>query len=174
MQIYTLHTRTLHSSLRLLHPIAIRLKSEKMNDPERGADAKDLKSPVTDATYVDPQAGSVADEVSRARAIQNGIAPLRYMRQGEEWLDEKLGIETQGIDRIPEADKRPPHIINSFFMWWSMTCHVGTLPIGILGPEFGLSLGQSVAAIVVGTFLGAMCTAYTGTLGPKVNKAVPL
>lgn len=40
--------------------------------------------------------------------------------------------------------------------------------IGILGPELGLSLGQSVAAIVVGTWLRALCTAYCGTLGPKV------
>ena len=143
-----------------------------MKDPEKGADTKEIKAPVTDVTYVDPQVGSVEDEVSRARTIQNGIAPLRYLRRGEEWLDEKLGIETQGIDRIPEEAKRPPHIINSFFMWWSMTCHVGTLPIGFLGPEFGLSLGQSVAAIVVGTLLGAMCTAYTGTLGPKVSNVV--
>ena len=141
-----------------------------MNDSERAVDVKDTKNAVTDITYLDPQVGSVADEIPRARAIQNGVAPLRYMRKGEEWLDEKLGIETQGIDRIPEEDKRPPHIVNSFFMWWSMTCHVGTLPIGFLGPEFGLSLKQSVAAIVVGTFLGSLCTAYCGTLGPKVKK----
>lgn len=59
-----------------------------------------------------------------------------------------------------------------FFIWWSVTCHVGTLPIGLLGPDpsvFGLSLGQSVAAIVVGTILGSLCTGSTGTLGPKVN-----
>lgn len=55
-------------------------------------------------------------------------------------------------------------------MWWSVTCHVGTLPIGILGPEvFGLSLNQSVAAIVAGTILGSLCTGSTGTLGPKVR-----
>lgn len=45
----------------------------------------------------------------------------------------------------------------------------GTIPIGVLGPELGLSLGDSCAAIVVGTFLGALCTAYTGTLGPKTG-----
>lgn len=41
--------------------------------------------------------------------------------------------------------------------------------MGILGPEFGLSLGQTIAASVVGTALGALCTAYTGTLGPKLG-----
>jgi NCS1 nucleoside transporter family len=108
-------------------------------------------------------------EVAKARHIQTAWAPFRYMSMGEAWLDQKLGIETQGIDRIPEEDKRPPHLINTFLMWFSMTCHVGTLPIGILGPIYGLSFKQSVGSIVGGTFLGAMCTAYTGTLGPKTG-----
>jgi hypothetical protein len=110
-----------------------------------------------------------SEEVIRARELQQKKGVLRRMRRGEEWLDEKMGIETQGIDRIHEEDKRPPSIWNVFFLWWSLTCHVGTLPIGVLGPEFGLSLNQSIAAIVVGTILGALCTAYTGTLGPKVS-----
>ena len=139
---------------------------------EKDLEAGPGKAPiheVTDLTYTDVQAGSVDDEVSRARAIQHGVAPLRFLRRGEEWLDEKMGIETQGIDRIPEEKKRPPPLINSFLIWWSLNCHVGVLPIGILGPEFGLSLKQSVAAIVIGTILGACCTAYCGTLGPKVR-----
>lgn len=110
-----------------------------------------------------------SEEVIRARELQQKKGFLRRMRRGEEWLDEKMGIETQGIDRIHEEDKRPPSIWNVFFLWWSLTCHVGTLPIGVLGPEFGLSLNQSVAAIVVGTILGALCTSYTGTLGPKLG-----
>jgi Permease for cytosine/purines, uracil, thiamine, allantoin len=115
--------------------------------------------------------GSIVEEIAETRRIQNGFAPFRVLRQAEEWMDNKMGIETQGIDRIPEADKKPPSIWNSFFMWFSMTCHVGTLPIGILGPEFGLSLPQCIAAIIVGTWLGALCTAYCGTLGPKVSKS---
>ena len=112
--------------------------------------------------------GSVEEEIERARTIQTTIGPLRVLRQSEIWLDSKLGIETQGIDRIPEENKRPPSIINIFLLWWSMTLHVGTLPIGFLGPVFGLSLNQSAAAIVVGTILGALCPGFTGTLGPKV------
>ena len=145
------------------------MADENSSDLENGFEDKDGKQVVSDVTYTDARQGSVDFEVSRARAIQNGFAPLRIMRQGEEWLDAKLGVETQGIDRIPEEEKRPPSIINTFFIWWSMTLHVGTLPIGVLGSEIGLSLNQSTAAIVVGTFLGAMCTAYTGTLGPKVS-----
>lgn len=149
--------------------------SEVMHEKEE-KEVKDVESAapplkvVTANTFVDTRHGSIVEEIARSRAIQNSIKPLRYMRQGEEWLDAKMGVETQGIDRIPEEEKKPPSIFNSFFMWWSMTCHLGTLPIGILGPEFGLDLRQSIAAIVVGTFLGALCTAYTGTLGPKVRE----
>lgn len=134
---------------------------------------KDLEAGVphvtANGTPSDVESGT-AEEIL-ARKLQQEKGFLRSLRRGEEWLDEKMGIETQGIDRIKEEDKRPPSIINVFFLWWSLTCHVGTLPIGVLGPEFGLSLGQSVAAIVVGTMLGALCTAYTGTLGPKVRFA---
>lgn len=111
---------------------------------------------------------SSSDEIGRAREIQQRTGILRTMRKGEEWLDAKMGIELQGIDRIHEEHKRPPSIVNIFLMWFSMTMHVGTLPIGVLGPEFGLSLKQSAAAIVAGTALGAVCPAYCGTLGPKV------
>lgn len=111
---------------------------------------------------------SDSEEVIRARELQQRNTILGHMRAGEKWLDRKMGIETQGIDRIHEEDKRPPSLLNVFFIWWSVTCHVGTLPIGMLGPTWGLSLGQSVAGIVVGTILGALCTAFTGTLGPKV------
>lgn len=108
-------------------------------------------------------------EVIRARQIQSGLAPFRWLSQGEQWLDSKLGIETRGIDRIPEEEKRPPSILNVFLMWWGATCHVGTVPIGALGPAFGLPLGESIAAIVVGTWLGALCPAFCGTLGPKLG-----
>jgi hypothetical protein len=143
--------------------------SEVLQEKDIEAGVTPVKE-VTGNTYVDSRHGSIVDEIARSRAIQNSIKPLRYMRQGEEWLDAKMGVETRGIDRVPEEDKTPPSIWNSFFMWWSMTCHLGTLPIGILGPEFGLDLRQSIAAIVVGTFLGALCTGYCGTLGPKVRE----
>ena len=146
--------------------VSLNMADKESSDLENGLDDK---AAVGGISYTDDRLGSVHEEVARARQIQNGFAPLRILRHGEEWLDAKLGIETQGIDRIPEEAKRPPSIINTFFIWWSVTLHVGTLPIGFLGPEFGLSLNQSVAAIVLGTFLGALCTAYTGTLGPKVS-----
>lgn len=111
---------------------------------------------------------STSPQVSRSTVIRNSVAILRSLRHLEEWLDGKVGFETQGIDRIPEEDKKAPSIANAFLMWWSMSIHVGTLEIGVLGPQFGLDFKQSVAAIVVGVVIGAVCPAFTGTLGPKV------
>jgi purine-cytosine permease-like protein len=56
-----------------------------------------------------------------------------------------------------------------FLIWWSLNVHVGVVPLGLLGPEFGLSLGQTIAASVVGNILGALCTAFDGTLSPKLG-----
>ncbi|KAG9229073.1 hypothetical protein BJ875DRAFT_489249 [Amylocarpus encephaloides] len=111
-------------------------------------------------TTITPHDGGGTAEEVRARKVQQNNGFLHTLRKGEDWLDEKLVIETQGIDIIHEEDKRPPSILNVFLMWWSMPCHVRTIQIGILGPEFGLSLNQSVAGCVVGTFLGACCTAF--------------
>lgn len=135
------------------------------SDIEAGAHDKEMLP-----AYVSDDVDSA--EVIRARELQSRVGFLKTLRDGEQWLDKKMGIETQGVDRIHEEDKKPPSILNVFFLWWSLTCHVGTLPIGVLGPEFGLTLNQSVAAIVIGTILGALCTSYTGTLGPKASTPV--
>lgn len=134
------------------------------HDLESGSSDKEFKGEPTTTHDVETESA----EVIRARELQQQKGFFRKLRRGEEWLDEKMGIETQGIDRIHEEDKKPPSILNVFFLWWSLTCHVGTVPIGYLGPEFGLSFNQSVAAVVVGTVLGALCTAFCGMLGPKV------
>ena len=41
--------------------------------------------------------------------LQSYDPVLRRLRWVEEWLDRKVGIEVQGIDRIREEDKRPPN-----------------------------------------------------------------
>lgn len=143
------------------------IKHPHNHDLESGSD-KEFKG----EHPVAPDTETGSQEVIIARDLQQKTGILRTMRRGEEWLDEKMGIETQGIDRIHEEDKQPPSILNVFLLWWSMTCHVGTVPLGMLGPEFGLTLNQSIAAVVVGTLLGALCTAFTGTLGPKVRTPV--
>ncbi|CAG8957632.1 hypothetical protein HYFRA_00010499 [Hymenoscyphus fraxineus] len=106
---------------------------------------------------------------TRAKELRENTGILSTLCRGEDWLDAKLGIETQGVDLIREEDKKPPSILNVSLLWFTLTCHVGAIPIGMLGPEWGLSLKQSIAGSVVGTILGALCTGYCGTLGPKLG-----
>ena len=93
----------------------------KEKDLEHGNPGNEL---ATEDTKIRHGSVTPVDEIARARHLQNAIAPLRYLSKGEEWLDRKMGIETQGIDRIPEEEKRPPSILNTFFMWWSMTVSI--------------------------------------------------
>lgn len=116
-------------------------------------DKKEASYDTTGIGSEDIESGSV-DEIRRTREIQNNKGFLRSMRRMEEWMDSKVGVELQGVDRIPEEEKQPPSIINAFLMWWSLNVHVGVIPLGVLGPEFGLSLKQTVAASIVGTVLG--------------------
>lgn len=111
----------------------------------------------------------IQQDESLAKSLIGQNRLLRRLHQFEKNLDRRVGIETQGVDQIPEEKRTPPSILNTFFMWWSMTMHVGTLQIGLLGPLFGLSLPLSVAGTVIGCFLGALCPSFTGTLGPKVS-----
>ena len=115
--------------------------------------------------------GSVED-VYRARLIRERVPVLRYLGRFEDWLETVFGVETQGIDRIPDEKRQPPSLLNAFVLWFSFNGHIATLPVGLLGPEFGLSLGLSVAAIVVGTMLGSLFPAYCATLGPKVSPSL--
>ncbi|MCJ1401347.1 hypothetical protein MMC11_004559 [Xylographa trunciseda] len=117
-------------------------------DPEKSDIEAHAK--VTDVTIVDADRGNV-DEVAKIREIQQQNRFIRSMRHAEEWLDRKMGIELQGIDRIPEEEKRPPHIINIFLLWWSLNVHVGVVPLGLLGPLFGLTLGQSLGLRAIAT-----------------------
>ena len=142
--------------------------SEKMSDTEKS----DLEAskPIADVSTLNVDHAIAEVEIAKVREIQHENKLIRMMRESEEWLDKKMGIELQGIDRIPEEQKQPPSILNVFLLWWSLNVHVGVVPLGLLGPLFGLTLGQSVGSAFLGICLGALCTAYTGTLGPKVRQ----
>lgn len=86
---------------------------------ELGEIKRDTKGPSPELKSFDIERGE-AEELKATR-LQNEKSFLRKMRKGEEWLDAKLGIETRGIDRIPEEEKQPPQLINSFLMWWSLS-----------------------------------------------------
>lgn len=144
--------------------------SKEKRDLESGSPIPD--NSIQSDVEVDVEANrTILLKADRVHELQARVAILRYLNGFEAWLDRRLGVETQGVDRIPEEEKQPPSVWNIFLMWWSLNIHVGVLPLGLLGPEFGLSLKQSIAASIIGIILGALMTSTTGTLGPKVRKS---
>lgn len=45
-------------------------------------------------------------------AIRQRYGILRWLREWEQRLDTKMGIEGQGVERIPEEKRRPPSKLN--------------------------------------------------------------
>lgn len=148
-----------------------------MNQSNVGQEAKENKEDIgvitnrhdlEKAGYQD-YAGSQTETIPRHRLIRNKIGLLRHLGRFEDWLQSLAGVETQGIDRLPDEEKEPPSLLNAFLMWFSFNGHIASVPVGILGPAFGLSLQLSVVAVVVGVLLGSLLTAACATLGPKVS-----
>lgn len=137
---------------------------------------KDLEASKTAGSITEEPANSGTgsiDEVRRTNEIINSFTPLRKLHEAERWMDRKLGgdqfFETQGIDRIPDEEKIPPSIWNAMMMWSSVVMHVGTIPLGVLGAEYGLSFSGAMSSATVGILIGALLPAWTGTLGPQLG-----
>jgi hypothetical protein len=78
---------------------------EKQDLDYKGADGAHLDNAVS------PIEGET-EEVKRAREIQSSNKFLRALKNGEAWMDAKLGVESQGIDRVLEEKKEPPSKLN--------------------------------------------------------------
>ncbi|KAJ5387683.1 hypothetical protein N7509_010224 [Penicillium cosmopolitanum] len=91
------------------------------------------------------------------------FAKLRYY---EEYLDRKMGIESNSLDRVHPENRHSPSPQVMAFMWASATMNVSCFSTGFLGKEFGLSLGQTIPIIIFATLLGAMVTGWCATMGP--------
>lgn len=137
----------------------------------------DSKSPAEKNTAVtdvesghvssDAHVGSV-DEVPRYQAIRQRFGPLRHLGRLEKQMDKRLGVESQGIDRLRDDERKPPSMLNAVLIWYSLNLHVASLPVGFLGPELGLSFPMSCAAVILGVFTGGLLPAFCATLGTKV------
>ncbi|MCJ1245876.1 hypothetical protein MMC30_003080 [Trapelia coarctata] len=102
----------------------------------------------------------------RAANIRRVNGLLRRLRNFETWMDRKMKFEAMGVERIPEDKRKPPQILNMMFFWFSMLLNPTFIPIGALGPIFGLSVHTSVILTVFATLIGTASPAFTATLSP--------
>jgi len=89
-------------------------------------------------------------------------APVRTRTAGIQ------GIETRSIDWIPDTE-RHGKVWHQAPLWFLGNFQYFTIPIGFIGPAFGLSLGWTIVAGTVGILIGTMFMALHATQGPTLG-----
>ncbi|KAH7019709.1 putative NCS family nucleoside transporter [Ilyonectria destructans] len=105
----------------------------------------------------------------RINAIRQNNAVLRFLADLESRIDKLTKFEAMGVERVLEDERRPPQVLNMVFFWFSVLMSPTLIPIGMLGPIFGLSVNTSIILTVFATLIGATIPAFTGTLSPATG-----
>ncbi|RMZ88995.1 hypothetical protein DV736_g3788, partial [Chaetothyriales sp. CBS 134916] len=103
---------------------------------------------------------------ARVNAIRKNNAVLRFLSSLETRIGTLATFEARGVERIPEDQRRPPQKLNMIFFWFAVLLSPTLIPIGMLGPIFGLSVNTSIILTVFSTLIGSTFPAFTATLSP--------
>lgn len=85
----------------------------KTLDNESASSAAAATAPADPATYM-ADTGKTTD-ADRVGEIQRGNPVLRALANFEKRLDSLNGFEAQGVERVPEDQRKPPQILNVNF-----------------------------------------------------------
>ncbi|CZR67289.1 related to nucleoside transporter [Phialocephala subalpina] len=121
-----------------------------------------------------PELGSDLDilhgETSSEEDTKPSTGILGRLIHWEEWLDQKMGVEPHGAQRITPDKKKPPKTWMMFFMWSSSGVYtLSSITTGMIPWEYGLSLTQAILIVVFGTLVGAGVAGWCATLGPATG-----
>ena len=131
------------------------MATTKAFDAEKGFDVP--ASPISDGPQLYNNTPVTQD---------NGI--FSKLRRLEIRMDQKLGVESEAIDRKRPEDKKPVpwyQQLTMALLWASGTMNTSCFATGFLGWEFGLSLRQSIPIYIFASILGASVTGYCATFG---------
>lgn len=127
---------------------------EKHITPEYGAENSEPYVPTTEP-----------EKVQLGYEYRGPFAPiLRF----EDWLDQKMGVESHAVERKLPESRRMLGRFNGFsmcFFWASGVMNSSSFSSGMLGWVFGLDLKQSLIVIFFGNLIGGAVTAYCATFG---------
>ncbi|KAH8101687.1 permease for cytosine/purines, uracil, thiamine, allantoin-domain-containing protein [Cristinia sonorae] len=85
------------------------------------------------------------------------------------WLS-RWGVETQGIEPIPEEQRTDPRLYQMFLMWFSANMNIVMFGTGAAGPGFfGLGIKSSVLTILVADVITIAFPAFFAVFGPKLG-----
>ncbi|KAJ3112867.1 hypothetical protein HK100_002168, partial [Physocladia obscura] len=82
-----------------------------------------------------------------------------------EWLS-RIGAEERGVEWCPPEERLDRSPWDSFTFWFSVNVAATTVPIGLLGPEFGLGLKDSLCTVIFFNILGCLLIALCAIQGP--------
>lgn len=111
---------------------------------------------------------NVSDDTSAELATGPSSGLLFRLRRLEAHMDQKLGIESEAINRKLEEDKKPVpwyEELTMALLWASGTMNTSCFATGFLGAQFGLSLKQAIVVTIFASILGGAITGYCATFG---------
>ncbi|RSH85193.1 hypothetical protein EHS25_005000 [Saitozyma podzolica] len=85
-------------------------------------------------------------------------------------LEHKMGIETRGIERVPETERPDKRLWGNLMVWLAANCVLPTFALGLLGPvTFYMGLGDSMLTIFFFVTGSTIIPAFMSTFGPKLG-----
>lgn len=84
-------------------------------------------------------------------------APVSEQDSLHRWLAKlhvTAGLETRGIERVPEEYRHPKVTVASymqmFLVWFAINCSANNITLGILGPvTYGLGFNDAVMSVLI-------------------------
>ncbi|KAL4256892.1 purine-cytosine permease (2.A.39) family protein [Pleurotus pulmonarius] len=81
----------------------------------------------------------------------------------------RWGVETRGIQPIPETERTDTRYNRIFFIWLSSSFNIRSFSVGAVSPSYGLRLKDACAIILFFNMFFILFPAYLCTLGPKLG-----
>ncbi|KAK7900067.1 hypothetical protein LTR67_003813 [Exophiala xenobiotica] len=137
-----------------------------------GLEAAAEKGMMSEKTTTQPEAVGQLRGLSTGELEAHGPRWLQRIQHYSNLMDQKLHIESRGIERVLPTDRDETlNYLDMMFLWFSCSAVISTVATGLLaGPSWlGLSVTNGFLAVLFGTGLGAACAAYMGTFGPRLG-----
>ncbi|KAI0842520.1 putative nucleoside transporter [Hypoxylon sp. FL0890] len=117
---------------------------------------------------------SSSEEIPAGSPRPSKIGFLEKLRNYEDSLDRKLGVESHSIQRQLPENRNSFYAgwsgqLSMFAFWMGGCMNLSTFATGFLGWELGLDLRQSILIIVFGGMAGSAITGWCATMGPPTG-----
>ncbi|KAH8676223.1 permease for cytosine/purines, uracil, thiamine, allantoin-domain-containing protein [Xylariales sp. PMI_506] len=130
---------------------------------------------MSDPAAEEKKIGDTPEISSQASVADSPVTELsKQQNKLQQWfskLDDKGGLESRGIERVPEELRHPKvttgSYVQMFLIWFSINCTANNMTLGILGPVvYGLGFTDAIVCCLFGTIFGSVLAGYTSSFGP--------